>query len=57
MDLSVRDPRAPPREQMTMIVAAAALVLAVVGGVWYEVRHDGLGRRPFDPTYNSRVPS
>jgi hypothetical protein len=40
-----------------MIVAAAALVVAVVAGVIHEVRHDGLMRRPFDPTYNSRVPS
>lgn len=40
-----------------MIVAAAALVVAVIGGIIHEVRHDGLVRRPFDPTYNSRVPS
>ncbi|TGO06394.1 hypothetical protein [Serinibacter arcticus] len=40
-----------------MIVAAVALVVAVLAGVVHEVRHDGLMRRPFDPTYNSRVPS
>ncbi|WP_268921363.1 hypothetical protein [Serinibacter arcticus] len=40
-----------------MIVAALALVVAVVVGIVVEVRHDGLARRPFDPMYNSRVPS
>lgn len=39
-----------------MLAVAIVLIAAAGAGTWYELRHDGQMRRPFDPTYNSRQP-